>query len=92
MIGKHQNLNMTARKQIYKIGYRSGLFVFVATMYISTTGNRLLIYNSIGLLVREEIIHSQTTIINRNNLSNGIYIYQVVDQFGQYTSGKFIIE
>ncbi len=63
-----------------------------ATLYVSTSGNKLFIYNSIGLTVHEEIIHGRTTVINRNQLTNGIYIYQVVEQSGQFTTGKFIIE
>jgi hypothetical protein len=67
-------------------------FIESTTLQVSHTGSKLVIYDSMGSIVREQIINTQTTIINRNSLPTGIYIYQVVQQSGQFLTGKFIIE
>jgi len=56
----------------------------------------LTIYNCYGQTVREEIINNQSTIINRGNLSSGLYFYKAIGGKGQGTSeaiatGKLVI-
>ena len=50
------------------------------------------IYNSFGTLVHEERINDQITTINRNSLANGVYFFQLIDNNGQSTNGKLVIE
>jgi hypothetical protein len=50
------------------------------------------IYNTFGELVRQQKITSQSTTINRDGLSNGIYLFQVINSKGNLTTGKFVIE
>ena len=50
------------------------------------------IYNTFGEQVRQQKIISQTTTINRDGLSGGIYLFQVINSKGNLTTGKFVIE
>jgi hypothetical protein len=50
------------------------------------------IYNTFGELVKQQKITSQTTTINRDGLSDGIYLFQVIYSKGILTTGKFVIE
>jgi hypothetical protein len=52
----------------------------------------LKIYNSFGEQVRQHKIISETTIINRNGLVDGIYFYQVTNGNGIVTTGRLMIE
>ncbi len=50
------------------------------------------IYNSLGVLVREEGISYYSTVFNRNSLSDGIYFYRLSNEKGEIASGKFVID
>ena len=50
------------------------------------------IYNTFGELIRQQKITSQTTTINRVGLSDGIYLFQILNSKGNLTTGKFVIE
>lgn len=50
------------------------------------------IYNTSGKQVRQQKIISQTTTIHREGLSNGIYLFQVINSKGNLTNGKFVIK
>jgi hypothetical protein len=50
------------------------------------------IYNTFGEQVRQQKIISQTTTINRDGLSDGIYLFQMINNKGNLTTGKFVIE
>ncbi len=52
----------------------------------------LRIYNSLGQEVRYQKISSETTIINRDGLSNGVYIYQVISSDGKISIGRMLID
>jgi len=54
---------------------------------------KLNIYNSLGSLVREERISNQKTfVLNRNELHNGIYFLQLINDRGQMITEKLIVE
>jgi len=51
------------------------------------------IFNSLGLPVREETILNQRTFtLYRNELSNGIYFLQLINDSGEMITGKLIVE
>ena len=52
------------------------------------------IYNAIGLLVREEqILHLNSYILHRGNLSDGLYFYELrTSNYEPVCNGKFVIE
>jgi hypothetical protein len=52
----------------------------------------LKIYNSLGQQIRQQSIINKSTLINRDNLNNGIYFFQVTTSNGQMAIGKFLIE
>lgn len=52
----------------------------------------LIIYNSLGAPVASKNIISRTTSINRDGLPDGIYFYKIINQKGNLSSGKFVIE
>jgi hypothetical protein len=52
----------------------------------------LKIFNVYGKLLKQySILNSQTT-INRDNLSNGIYFYQLTNKSGRTECGKFTVD
>jgi len=60
--------------------------------YETFKNSTLKIYDIFGKVVHQERINNQSTVINRNSLSDGIYFYQLVNDKGQIESGKFVIE
>jgi hypothetical protein len=53
----------------------------------------LIIYNSIGLIIRKEkIIRQLTYQLNRKELPNGIYLIKLINEKGQEANGKIIID
>ena len=52
----------------------------------------LKIYNIFGDQVQRQKIISQTTIINRNGLRDGIYLFQIISSNGKVTIGKLMLE
>jgi hypothetical protein len=50
------------------------------------------IYNTLGVFVREEIINDRSATTNRNSLENGIYFYRLINDKGEVTRGKFIVD
>lgn len=52
----------------------------------------LKIYNVLGEMVQQQKISSQSTIINRNELDNGIYFFSLINNKGNVASGKFVVE
>ncbi len=64
-----------------------------ATLLIdeSYENSQLLIYNVIGEYLRRQVIHGKSTTLNRDQLPNGIYFFQIRKQNGQIISGKFLV-
>jgi len=54
--------------------------------------NQLKIYNSTGMMIREARMDGHSLNISRNELGNGIYFYQLVNEEGVGLSGKFVVE
>lgn len=52
----------------------------------------IIIYNAFGAQVRQQNIISQMTTLNRDELSNGIYFYQIINNNRRIHAGKFIID
>ncbi|MEW6468607.1 MAG: T9SS type A sorting domain-containing protein [Bacteroidota bacterium] len=52
----------------------------------------LILYNSIGKEIRRIYIHSPRTTISREDLSSGIYLYQIVISSRIIGSGRLVIE
>jgi hypothetical protein len=52
---------------------------------------RLRIFNSMGMLVREEITSGDSYILNRDELPEALYFYEMTSYTGLSTAGKFII-
>ncbi len=52
----------------------------------------LKIYNVFGEQVRGQIITAQTTTINRDGLTDGIYFFQVISSDGKLETGRLMIE
>ncbi len=54
---------------------------------------QLKIYNAMGALVRRQTITNQESqIINRNNLPDGLYFFELTTDNKQLSTGKFVIE
>lgn len=49
------------------------------------------IYNIIGMLLQKENISSQSIIIDRKTLENGIYFYKLINKNGETDNGEFTI-
>jgi len=56
------------------------------------TDSELYIYDILGQMKRRTTINSQEIIIERNDLIDGIYFYQLRNKTGQVATGKFIIQ
>jgi hypothetical protein len=69
-------------------------FHFSTQLTLSKTFSNaeLKIFNTNGDQVRQQRISSQTTTIYRDRLSDGVYLFQVKNNNGKTTSGKFVIE
>lgn len=52
----------------------------------------LKIYNTSGFQIKQQKIISQTTTIYREGLSNGVYLFQIINSKGNLINGKFVIE
>jgi hypothetical protein len=66
-----------------------------ATLQISSQfeNAQLKIYNSLGLIVRTEKMFRQTShSLYRNELSNGLYFIQLINDKGNVANSKFIVE
>jgi len=55
------------------------------------TKGDLKIYDVMGRLVRQQVISNQATIINRNDLSNGLYFYRLSNSEGLMLTGKLVV-
>lgn len=54
---------------------------------------KLNIYNSLGAIVREEgMLNQETFVLKRNELHNGIYFMQLINDRGQMITEKLIVE
>ena len=53
---------------------------------------QLEIFNQTGRRVRNEVVKKDRIIIERKNLSNGMYIYLLIDKKGHYAKGKLLIQ
>lgn len=70
-------------------------FVTNATIKIDKYNNEnltLKIYNVFGQILQTIQIKQSQTTLNRNNLTSGMYFYQLIDQEKILATGKFIIE
>lgn len=67
-------------------------FYASTTLHTNLNKFKLCIYNTFGVLVFKDIIDWPTTIIDRNDLSGGIYLYQITTDTGQIYNGKIVIE
>jgi hypothetical protein len=54
-------------------------------------GSILYIYNCFGGIQRSVVIKDNTTLIHRESLSSGIYLYRCINEDGKVLSGKLII-
>ncbi|HYD20170.1 MAG TPA: T9SS type A sorting domain-containing protein [Flavipsychrobacter sp.] len=65
-----------------------------STLYIDqpAPGMKLVISNAMGQVVREQNVTGNKTIIDRGNLSSGMYFYQVVSPRGIHAKGKLAVE
>lgn len=52
----------------------------------------LILYNTPGNRVGQQIVPGKSVLINRNGLCNGIYFFKVISPKGKVAAGKFIIE
>lgn len=53
----------------------------------------LKIYNTLGMLLKEErILHQKSIMLNRDKLSNGIYFLQLTNENGETIIEKFMVE
>jgi hypothetical protein len=52
----------------------------------------LKIYNVLGGEVKRQKITSQTTVINRDGMADGIYLFRVINERGESMGGKFVVE
>ena len=69
-------------------------FHFISTIIInddSTSGSNLTIYDISGKEVKRIIISQNITEIRKDNLSEGMYFYQLHTSTGKAYTGKFII-
>ena len=85
---------------INEIKYLSAFTIFPNPFYTFTTlqvsiefvNSEVIIYDTYGKIVKQQMIHDKTVIINRNGLGNGIYFFKVIGNSRQMVCGKFIIE
>lgn len=75
-----------------KIGSAGAIGTYGTKMELKNCS--LKIYNSIGLLVREEVIESLSSFqLRRNSLSEGLYFYELTSSgSGLIGRGKFVVE
>ncbi len=66
----------------------SGSFTLDVKNYINA---KVKIVDLLGNTVFESTIKTQLTKIDLNNIANGIYLYQVINQTGSMTSGKLFV-
>jgi hypothetical protein len=64
----------------------------VAVLNTNIHSGKLLIYDCYGKKVRESEIESENILLEREDLKDGIYFFQLTAPNSFYTSGKFIIE
>jgi hypothetical protein len=46
----------------------------------------------LGGEVKRQKITSQTTVINRDGMADGIYLFRVINERGESMGGKFVVE
>ena len=51
----------------------------------------LVIYNQMGTVVKKIPIYSKDQVIERNNLNNGVYFFQLIYPDGKFLHGKFLL-
>jgi len=60
--------------------------------FINSNSNvRILLWNSLGEIVKEESLKQNSNIIDVNNLNSGIYFYQILDNQDMLTQGKLTV-
>ena len=73
----------------YPIPFHSTTQAVVKDVYESA---ELILYNMLGKKVRTYPISSQTVIISRDGLEDGVYFYQLTTNKGIILTGKLIIQ
>lgn len=82
------------------INFSDGVYFFPNPFHTTTTLEfekffadcKLIIYNSIGIQVRQQNIISRVTVLNRDELKDGSYFYQLISDNGLIAKGKFIVD
>ncbi len=59
---------------------------------IQTTNFQLRIYNTLGILMHEEMIYHLSTTISRSGMAGGIYFYSLLSDGKRVSGGKLIID
>lgn len=85
------------QKPIFKVQLFPNPFSSFATIKISADEQKinnyqLVVYDIFGKVVLKHEISNQQTEINRGNLSDGVYFYEITNQKNQPVRGKFIIQ
>ena len=59
---------------------------------ISSTANKITLYNILGKKVKEQKLNTAQNIIEKGNLNNGLYFYNLNNEDNLIESGKVIFE
>ena len=70
----------------YDPKYHKKRWVLVTTQ----ENNKILIYNSMGSLILESYFENQSYTFQKNDLSNGVYYYSIVNNSTSIKTGKII--
>ena len=83
-------INSTIKSKIYPNPFSDQATLEIRELY----GSDLLlnIFNSIGKLVRSEIISQAITTMDKEELKSGLYFFHLINEKGELGTGKFIIE
>ena len=99
--GRILKITNANKVSVSEIGKNNAVFLFPNPFHSSTTlkllnlnnfKHVLRIYNLLGMLMREELIVQQSTVINSASLEPGVYFYQVTNPVGESYCGKLVID
>ncbi len=94
LVGIEKLKFLTEELQIYPIPAQDFIELSVSNFELIHEFNRALIYNSYGILVKQEEIYfdKKTLKIRIEELSNGIYFLELKDKNGETINKRFVID
>lgn len=75
-----------------QISFYPNPFYTSTTLHTNINKFKLSLYDIFGTLVYKNVTENKTLTVNRDNLANGLYLYQIISDSGQIYNGKLIIE